>query len=240
MNFHPTLEEMEMEAVQRKPAQADLSLEEAIRGRRSVHYFAPGAKVRDDQWAKLFELTALSPSSFNFQPWDFVVVDDQGRKEELLPLCWGQRQVVDCAAVVAVLGDKNPHRRDAQILQQFQDNGYIDEPTKNAYMGAVDVVYPDEARKIEHAVGGASLAAMTFMLAAHGMGLATLPMIGFDPAGVRGLLKVPDEYIITMLIAVGISADRDLPRQQRRPHEEIVHWEIFGGNRKTVQLDLAS
>lgn len=226
-----------MEAVQRQTVQADLSLEEAIRGRRSVHYFSPGARVSDEQWKALFELTALSPSSFNFQPWDFVVVDEPTRKEQLLPLCWGQKQVVDCAAVVAVLGDKNPHRRDAQILQQFQDNGYIDEQTRNAYMGAVDVVYPDEARKIEHAVGGASLAAMTFMLAAHGMGLATLPMIGFDPVGVRALLKVPDEYIITMLIAVGQTAGRDLPRQQRRPYEEIVHWGAFGGQRKTVQFD---
>ncbi|HET9463179.1 MAG TPA: nitroreductase family protein, partial [Thiobacillus sp.] len=98
---------------------------------------------------------------------------------------------------------------------------------------------PDEARKIEHAVGGASLAAMTFMLAAHGMDLATLPMIGFDPEGVRALLKVPDEYIITMLIAVGKSAGHDLPRQQRRAHEEIVHWGTFGGQRKVVQLDSA-
>lgn len=226
-----------MEAVQRQTVQADLGLEEAIRSRRSVHYFSPGARVTDEQWRKLFELTSLSPSSFNFQPWDFVVIDDPIRKEQLLPLCWGQKQVVDCAAVVAVLGDKNPHRRDAQILQQFQDNGYIDEQTKNAYMGAVDVVYPDEARKIEHAVGGASLAAMTFMLAAHGMDLATLPMIGFDPAGVRALLKVPDDYIITMLIAVGKSAGRDLPRQQRRSNEEIVHWGTFGGQSKTVQLD---
>ena len=82
-----------------------MSLEDAIRSRRSVHYFKPGAGIEDAQWQRLFELTALSPSSFNFQPWEFVIVDDQRRKEELLPLCWGQRQVVDCAAVVAVLGD---------------------------------------------------------------------------------------------------------------------------------------
>lgn len=221
-----------MQSTQPLTIQADISLEEAIRGRRSVHYFAPGAHVTNEQWQKLFELTSLSPSSFNFQPWDFIVIDDPVLKQQLLPLCWGQQQVVDCGAVVAVLGDKNPHRRDAKILQQFQDNGYIDEQTKNAYMGAVDVVYPDEARKIEHAVGGASLAAMTFMLAAYGMDLATLPMIGFDPAGVRSMLGVPDDYIITMLIAVGKSARRDLPRQQRRSHQEIIHWGTFGGRRK--------
>lgn len=208
-------------------AAISMNLEEAIRTRRSVHYFAPGPAITQGQWKKLLELTALSPSSFNFQPWDFVIVEDPERKRALQPLCWGQKQVVDCAAVVAVLGDKNPHRRDREILQQFQDNGYIDEHTKNAYLQAVDVVYPDDARRIEHAVGGACLAAMTFMLAAHGMGFATLPMIGFDPNGVREFFSVPDEYIITMLIAVGHSANRELPRQQRRSFDDMVHWDRF-------------
>lgn len=205
----------------------NMALEEAIRTRRSVHYFTPGPAITDAQWERLFELTELSPSSFNFQPWDFIVIDDPARKKELQPLCWGQKQVVDCAAMVAVLGDKNPHRRDKQVIQQFLDNGYIDEPTKNAYLGAVDVVYPDEARRIEHAIGGASLAAMTFMLAAHGMGLATLPMIGFDPDGVRKSLNVPNDYLITMLIAVGYSANKELPRQQRRGMHDIVNWDRF-------------
>jgi len=204
-----------------------MGLEEAIRTRRSVHYFMPGTPLTEAQWRKLFELTALSPSSFNFQPWDFVVVEDEARRQELQALCWGQRQVVDSSAVIAVLGDKDPHRRDNEVLQQFKDNGYIDEDTQKAYLGAVDVVYPDEARKIEHAVGGACLAAMTLMLAAHGMGLATLPMIGFDPDGVRKFFNVPDDYIVTMLIAIGHSADKELPRQQRREFDDIVHWDRF-------------
>lgn len=214
-------------SVAQKPV-ISMNLEDAIRTRRSVHYFASGPKIRREQWAQLFELTELSPSSFNFQPWEFIVIDDPAQKEQLHPLCWGQKQVLDCAAMVAVLGDKNPHRRDRQVLQQFRDNGYIDEQTQNAYMQAVDIVYPDEGRRIEHAVGGACLAAMTFMLAAHGMGLATLPMIGFDPQGVRGFLNIPDDYIVTMLIAVGHSANRELPRQQRRGRQDIVHWGAFG------------
>ncbi|MHB8254542.1 MAG: nitroreductase family protein [Acidiferrobacter sp.] len=208
-----------------------MSLEEAIRTRRSTHYFGPGPIISEAQWKKLFELTELSPSSFNFQPWDFVVIDDPQQRKRLHPLCWGQKQVLDSAAMVAVLGDKNPHRRDKEVLQQFCANGYIDEETKAAYLQAVDVVYPDEGRRIEHAVGGACLAAMTFMLAAHGMGLATLPMIGFDPNGVRSLLAVPDDYIVTMMIAVGYSANKELPRQQRRGSVEIVHRNRFGQRR---------
>ncbi|MCW9030617.1 MAG: nitroreductase family protein [Gammaproteobacteria bacterium] len=207
-----------------------MNLEEAMQNRRSVHYFETnGPAITNSQWKKLFELTALSPSSFNFQPWDFIIVDDHKAKEEMHPLCWGQQQILDCSAVVAVLGDKNPHRRDAEILQQFKDNGYIDETTREAYMGAVDVVYPDEGRKIEHAAGGSSLAAMSFMLAAHGMNLATLPIIGFDHDAIVKYLDVPDDYIVTMLIAVGHSANKDLPRQQRRDFTDIVHWGKMNG-----------
>ncbi len=218
-------------ATPRQDARIVMNLEEAIRTRRSTHYFRPGPAISQVQWNKLFELTELSPSSFNFQPWDFIVVDDPERRKQLHPLCWGQKQVLESAAMVAVLGDKNPHRRDQQVLQQFHDNGYIDESTRNAYLQAVDVVYPEEGRRIEHAVGGACLAAMTFMLAAHGMGLATLPMIGFDPEGVRRFLGVPDEYLVTMMMAVGHSANQELPRQQRRGIDDIVHWDRFGQQR---------
>ncbi|MBL4748085.1 MAG: nitroreductase family protein [Magnetovibrio sp.] len=209
-----------------------MTLEDAIKTRRSTHYFTPGPALTDAQWHRLIDLSELSPSSFNFQPWDFIIIDDEDQKTALHPLCWGQQQVLDCVGVVAVLGDKDPHRRDSEILQQFQDNGYINDEVRQAYMGAVDVVYPDEGRKIEHAIGGSSLAAMTLMLVAHEMGLATLPMIGFDPAGVREFLKVPDDYIITMLIAIGHSADKELPRQQRRGFDDIVHWGQFGNHNK--------
>ena len=80
-------------------------------------------------------------------------------------------------------------------------------------------------------MAGASLAAITLMLAAHGMGLATLLMIGCDPEGVRKFLNVPDDYIITMLIAVGYSANKELPRQQRRGLHNIVNWGRFGQKR---------
>ena len=204
-----------------------MGLEEAIRTRRSTHYFTSGPAITKAQWKKLFELTELSPSSFNFQPWEFVVVEDIGRRTELQALCWGQKQVIESAAMVAVLGDKDPHRRDQKVLQQFEDNGYIDQATRLAYLQAVDAVYPHNERRIEHAVGGACLAAMTFMLAAHGMGLATLPMIGFDPEGVRRFLSVPDDYMVTMMIAIGHAAHRELPRQQRRGMGDIVRWNRF-------------
>lgn len=204
-------------------------IEEVIRRRRAIHSFAHGPSLTPDQWHKLFELTALTPSSYNFQPWDFIVIEDPAQRAELQPLCWNQKQVTDSVAVVAVLGDKNPHRRDEQILQQFVDGGYFNDEVKQILKGSIDVVYPDDARRIEHAVCGASLAAMTLMLVADGMGLGTAPLIGFDPKGVAEYLKVPDDYLIVMLLCVGHPSHKELPRQPRRSHEDFVHWTKFNG-----------
>ncbi|OIP17799.1 MAG: hypothetical protein AUK53_01835 [Betaproteobacteria bacterium CG2_30_59_46] len=204
-------------------------IEEVVRRRRAIHSFVPGPNITQEQWHKLFELTALTPSSYNFQPWDFIVVEDQKQRADLQPLCWNQQQVMDSVAVVAVLGDKNPHRRDEQILQQFVDDGYFNDEVKQTLKGSIDVVYPDEARRIEHAVCGASLAAMTFMLVADGMGLGTAPLIGFDPKGVAEYLKVPDDYLVVMLLCVGHPSHKELPRQPRRGYEDFVHWTKFGG-----------
>lgn len=204
-------------------------IEEVVRRRRSVHGFVPGPSITQEQWHKLFELTALSPSSYNFQPWDFIVVEDTKQRAELLPLCWNQKQVMDSVAVVAVLGDKNPHRRDDQILQQFVDGGYFNDEVKQTFMASVDMVYPDDARRIEHAVCGASLAAMTFMLVADAMGLGTAPLIGFDPKAVTEYLKAPEDYMIVMLICVGHPSHKELPRQPRRDENDFVHWTKFGG-----------
>lgn len=206
------------------------SIEEVVRRRRSVHSFVPGPNLSHEQWHKLFELTALSPSSYNFQPWDFIVVEDTKQRADLLPMCWNQKQVMDSVAVVAILGDKNPHRRDDQILQQFVDGGYFNNEVKQTFMASVDMVYPDEGRRIEHAVCGASLAAMTFMLVADGMGLGTAPMIGFDPKSVSEYLKVPDDYMIVMLLCVGHPSHKELPRLPRRGYKDFVHWMKFGEN----------
>lgn len=203
--------------------------ETVVRERRSVHNFEPGRSLSQAQWRTLFELTSLSPSSWNLQPWDFVVIEDLKRREELRPLCWGQKQITDSCAVIAVIGDKDPHRRNLQIFDQFKANGYIDEATRQAYIGAVDVVYPDEARRIEHAVGGSNLAAMTLMLTAQAMGLGTCAILGFDSPKVHEFLKITGDYMVTMLIAIGYPGAPELPRQQRRPFEEFVHWEAFRG-----------
>ena len=73
----------------------------------------------------------------------------------------------------------------------------------------------------DEAVRSASLAAMTLMLAAEGMGLASAPMGGFDAAGVASAFGLQADELPVMLVAVGRAAEVAAPKP-RRPVAEVL------------------
>lgn len=60
-----------------------LDVLEAIRTRRSIRSYLD-KPVEDEKLQKILEAARLSPSAVNFQPWDFVVVQEKAAKERLL------------------------------------------------------------------------------------------------------------------------------------------------------------
>ena len=79
-----------------------MNLFEAIQTRRSIHNFIPGKKIPRDDLKKLFDLVALSPSSWNLQPWKFLVIEDEQKKADIRKMAWDQHIVTDCSALVLV------------------------------------------------------------------------------------------------------------------------------------------
>jgi nitroreductase len=75
---------------------------EAIRSRRNVRSFAdrplPAAELD-----RILEAGRRAPSSRNWQPWDFVVVQDRGQLAELAKVWRGAGHVAGSAATVALV-----------------------------------------------------------------------------------------------------------------------------------------
>jgi len=59
-----------------------MTVNEAIRKRRSIRKFKPDAEATDEQVKLLLEAAMLAPSACNTRPWEFVVVKD-------VVFCWG-------------------------------------------------------------------------------------------------------------------------------------------------------
>ena len=81
--------------------------------------------------------------------------------------------------------------------------------------------------------GDTAVAVQNFLLAAHSLGLGTcwIGVIGspFEQP-IKQLLGVPDDVKVLCMVSLGYPDEE--PRSDRRPLEEIVHWEKYGSRRR--------
>ncbi len=85
---------------------------DAITARRNVRDFADRPIAADDL-DRILEAGRRSPSSQNWQPWDFVLVTDRAQLAELSQVFAGAYHVAQSAATIAIVGPAadNPYRR---------------------------------------------------------------------------------------------------------------------------------
>jgi len=105
--------------------------------RYATKKFDPASKISPENWATLEEALVLSPSSFGLQPWKFVVVTSRATREQLMPVSWGQRQIVDASHLVVFATKKSLCEADidAHLNRVAQVRG-VPRESLAAYRGA--------------------------------------------------------------------------------------------------------
>jgi nitroreductase len=106
---------------------------DAICSRRDVRRFTPEA-LGESELERILEAGRRSPSSRNWQPWDFVVVTERPALEELAKVWIGAGHVAGSAATVALVA-KVPE--DAR--QRDQLNYDLGQATVQIMLAAADL-----------------------------------------------------------------------------------------------------
>lgn len=199
-----------------------MNVSEALVRRRAIKAFDPSVKMTEAEIRRLFELTLLSPSSFNLQHWRFVAVTDQAVKDKLTAAAWNQQQVSQAALVVVVCAWLHPESEAARYWrnapQAVQD---MLVPMIGQFYNGNDALCRDEA------IRSASLASMSLMLAAQELGYDTCPMVGYDPAQVAEIIGLPKDHILVMMIPVGRKAKDAHPKPGQLGIDEVVVRDRF-------------
>jgi nitroreductase len=198
---------------------------ELIKNRISANMFDANRSLSEDEIKELVEYATQAPSSFNIQHWRFVAVTKKEDKERLKAVAYNQQKVVDAAVTFIVLGDLRGHEKLADILQRSIDTGLLDEQIKDTWVGMANGMYADERMARDEVIRSASLAAMTLMIAAAAKGLASGPMIGFDPEGVKREFGISDRYVPVMLLTVGYAAEGNWTRKPRLTVDEVLSFD---------------
>lgn len=196
---------------------------ETIKQRTSANNFDATKTLTEDEIKELVSYAIEAPSSYNIQHWRFIAVTTPEDKARLKAVAFNQPKVGNAAVTFIVLGDQLGYEKLPEILQRAQDIGMVDEKGKEGWLKMATGAYVNnEQFARDEAIRGASLAAMTLMLAAEAKGLVSGPMIGFDPEGVKREFNIADRYVPVMLIAVGPAAPGNWPRKPRLTVDEVL------------------
>lgn len=194
----------------------------AIKERRSVKNYDPEHRMSDAEVHQLMEATLLSPTSFNMQNWRFVVMDHPEQKAALRAAAWDQAQLTDASVAIVFCADLNCHLHG----ERYWINA--PEAVRNVLVPMIAPFYsekPDLQR--DEAMRSVGIAGQTLMLAAKAMGYDSCPMIGFDPARVAEIIKLPKDHVIGMIVVVGKALKPANERGGQLPYDEIVFTNSF-------------
>lgn len=198
---------------------------ELIKQRISTNKFDASRTLSEAEIRELVAYATEAPSAFDIQNWRFIAVTKPEDKQRLKSLAHNQQKVVDAAVTFIVLGDLRGYEKLPQILKPMVDGGLMDQAVADRWVKSAASGYGgDEQFARDEAIRSASLAAMTLMIAAQAKGLATGPMIGFDPVGLKREFDIPDRYVPVMLLTVGYPAPGNWPRKPRLKVDEVLSF----------------
>ena len=89
---------------------------EAIRSRRNVRSFTD-QPIADDHLDEILESGRRSPSSQNWQPWDFILIRQRKQLEKLSHVWRGAGHVAHAAAAIALIAPVPKDQRQRDRLQ---------------------------------------------------------------------------------------------------------------------------
>jgi nitroreductase len=155
--------------------------------------------------AKVFEAVRWAPSSFNEQPWRFLVG----------------------------LRNSTTHRKIASTLGGFNQLWAPHAPV--LILGVAKAAFSHDATPNAYALHDLGAAAALLVLQAAALGLATHQMAGFDHDAARQALEIPEEFAIGSVIALGYQGEpaaltnermlaQEVAPRQRKPLKDFVFF----------------
>ncbi|MET3507648.1 NAD(P)H-dependent oxidoreductase [Halalkalibacter oceani] len=210
----------------------------AFQERHATKEFDPTKKVAEDDFHFILEAARLSPSSVGYEPWKFVVVQNETLRNKLKEITWGaQGQLPTASHFVLILART---AKDTKYDSDYVKNHMLHvkklppelfEKAKVRYKAFQEhdlKLLENERTMLDWAGKQTYIALANMMTAAAFIGIDSCPIEGFDFDKVQALLEeehlLEDGHLaISAMVAFGYRAKE--PRlKTRKQLDEIVTW----------------
>lgn len=201
-----------------------MNITDAIKNRYSAKNFDSNYHIDSETQKKLLDLClSSSPSAFNLQHWRLVLVEDKEQRSKIREIAWNQSQVTDSSMLVIITADLNSWVKSPERVWE--------ESPAEVKKFMVDAIYQyynnKPAVQRDEVMRSAGIFSQTLMLAAQEFGLDSCPMDGFDFDKMAEIIKLPDDHVICLMIAIGKNTQPRHPKIGKLSFNEVVKTNCF-------------
>ena len=212
---------------------------EAFNFRHACKEFDGSKSVSESDFRTILEAARLSPSSFGFEPWKFLVLKSKEIRQKIYDVTWGGQDALQNASEFVIIlarknADLNPNAefisymmKDVQGLDegvQSMKRAKFADFQRNSFR-----IYNDEQKVFDWACKQCYIALGNMMSVAALLGLDSLAIEGFDRVKVEELLQkeglIDTKHIgVAVMCAFGYRANAPKHEKTRQKLDKVVQF----------------
>ncbi len=211
---------------------------EAYNYRHACKVFDANQKISDEDFSFILETARLSPSSFGFEPWKFLVVQNMALREKLKGVAWGAQGTLPTAShfiVILARKQKSMHYDSPYIKHMMQDVHHLPDDVIKKRGGFYKEFQESDFNllKNERAMFDWSskqtyIALANMMTSAAMIGIDSCPVEGYKAKEMETLMADDfgidcTEFGVTCMVAFGYRVDEQKIKT-RQDIDDIVQW----------------
>lgn len=205
--------------------------------RYATKAFDADREVSEDDLRTILEVGRLSPSSFGYEPWKFLVIENEELREEIYDIAPGARNAIHGdAKLIIILYRKDVNYKSEHVIHIVEDVLGLEydpeSPITQGFRGfqenLLELKSEEDINNWSRRQTFIPLANM--MTAAASLDLDCVAIEGFIHSALTDLLREKniidtDKYEPSVLMAVGYRNEEIKPKR-RRQFEEVVEFII--------------
>lgn len=209
---------------------------DAMNFRFAAKEFDENKKISEETFANILEFGRLSPSSFGYEPWRFLVIQNENLRKKMKEFTWGaQNSLPSASHFVIILArkdvlasskyieyiDKDIHKIPDEIFafknklfDKFQKTDFELTSDKDIYAWSCKQCY---------------IALANMMSGASYLGIDSCPIEGFDikltTKFIKDELKIDtDKFGVCVMLAFGYRKQEPKRKKTRQQIKDIAQW----------------
>lgn len=206
---------------------------EAHKNRFATKKFDRTKTIDEKDWDAILESARLSPSSFGYEPWKFLVIDNNEMRENLKTVAWGAINSLEGAdKFVIALARKNVVYNSNHVKHIVEDVlglSYSETSPQSQFFKKFqekDIKLTDDKSLFDWATKQTYIPLANMMTTASFLGIDSCPIEGFNIDEVesylskKGLINL-EEFGVAYMAGFGYRAT-EIPIKKRQNIEDIV------------------